>query len=209
MCEFTSSNNKRKALDFFRHNQFADMNIDGLSERFPYALQEGHCPKCGRYLEDFERRPPGRATRSMCLDDYEYWVAYKTSYECFVCDRPLPDEKIHAQRRDIRELKHRLHDGTCTHIWTIIHNVSVGESDIACHFGKKSKRIVTMELPGQDNPIDNAITTGQLSHPYLDQLFGPTNMPKALPYPVPQLRVPIQKKHNSKLVKAISIKPER
>ena len=209
MCEFTRSNNKKRALDFFRSNQSKALNIHGLSERFPYALQEGRCPKCGRYLEDFERRPPGRATRSMCLGDYEYWVASRISYECFVCDRPLTDEKIEAQCRDNRELKHRLHDGACTHIWTIMHNVSVGEPDIACHFGKKSKRIVTIELPSQGNPMDDAITAGRLSDPYRDQLFRPTNTPKALSYPVPQLRVPIQKKHNGKPVKSMSIKPEQ
>jgi len=206
MCEFTSSNNKRKALDFFRHNQFADMNIHGLSERFPYALQEGHCPKCGRYLEGFERRPSGRATRSMCLDDYEYWVANRISYECLVCSGSLPDEKICAQCRDNRELKHQIHDGACTSVWTIIHNVSVGEPDIVRRFGKRSKQIVTIELSGHSNWMDDATTTGRLPVYSREQLPRPTHTPKALPYPAQQPRVPIQKIYNGKPVKAVSVK---
>ena len=206
MCEFTSSNNKRRAMQFFRRNQIGAQDIHGLFGRFPYALQEGHCPKCGRYLEGFERRPDGRATRSMCLDDYEYWVAGRMSNYCFVCARSLPEEKIYDQRRNNREVKHHMHDGVCTYIWTVIHNVSVGEPDFVQRFGKSLDRIVVIGFSKHFNRPDDATTTNWLPAHSGNRLRSPTHISKALPYPKTQEKIPIRRSYNGKAVKALTMK---
>jgi len=209
MCEFTSWINKKMALRFVSNCDANDLNIHGLSERFPYALQENRCPKCGRYLEDFERRPLGRATRSMCLEHYENLITNNFSYECIVCGRPLPDEKRSTQHRNNREVKHHLHDGPCTHIWTITHNVSVGEPDMVRRFGKKVHRVFTIELPDHPNMTDYAITADLVPARSWEQLSNSAHTPKALPYPGPQTKIPVQRIYDGTAVKLVSRKLER
>jgi len=205
MCEYTSRKNKRRALRFFKDNQAIEFNVHVLLHIFPFAFREGCCPKCGTYLETFERRPRGKATRSMCSDDYA-WVVNTINYECFVCHEFLPDRKIMVQHKNIRELKHHIHDGLCNHLWTIIHNVSVGEPDIVRLSGQESKPNLIFSHSDHLNVTHDGRAGSQLPIYYQDQLPLPPHVPKALPYPVSQPRIPIRRIHREKNVKAVPIK---
>ena len=118
MCEFSDWSHKNKALQYFRGGEIYGALPSEVLARFPFALMEGCCPKCGRYLQDWERRPLGRATRSMCRDDYERWIAGRIDAACFVCGMPLQNHKVQAQYQDPREVEHHIHEGTCRMVWT-------------------------------------------------------------------------------------------
>ena len=130
MCEFSDMNHMSSAMNFFRGRAPQEVFPEQLRRRFPYAFQKGRCPKCGTYLSIKERIPRGRATRSMCHEDYNQLIAYRMDQDCFLCGNSLPHDKFKAQKQNPREVKHHLHDRACFHCWTLIHNVAVAELDV-------------------------------------------------------------------------------
>ncbi len=129
MCEFTDKKYIKKATDYFTGKNINDIRHPLLMRRFPHAFEPAHCPVCGTYLSLHERRPFGRATRSMCAECYEILVTDGTSYSCFLCGRTLPEYKIRVQRHNIREIREHIHDEACLEYWTVIHNIAVNEPD--------------------------------------------------------------------------------
>ena len=129
MCEWTDSKHKNQAFAFMKDRDPNQVISPFIKSRFSYAMNKGHCPKCGKFLSERERNPKGRATRSMCQNCYEGWIANRVNTNCFVCDIPLPLEKIEAQYENTREIANHIHDGACSHIWTIIHNVANDDSE--------------------------------------------------------------------------------
>ena len=130
MCEFTEPGRLNSAMNHFARNPNSGL-IRYVQRRFPYAFRPGCCPVCGQFLEDWQRMPVGRATRSMCEGDYLNQIAYSMSGACFVCRRALPGDKLASIRRNSREVAHHIHDGECMHMWTLIHNFSVRPPDMA------------------------------------------------------------------------------
>jgi hypothetical protein len=140
MCEFTSRKSKKDAYRFFRNNGFRiNVPISVLKSRFPYAFQPEQCPVCGCRLSAREMRPPGRATRCMCIYDYEQLIASSINESCFICGRPLPSRKIEKQLENPREIEHHMDDQDCRHLWTLLHNVVLNE------FGIPSPRELTFQ----------------------------------------------------------------
>jgi hypothetical protein len=129
MCEFTDNQHKTATLNFIGDKSIEEVVPPNVQNKFRYFLQQGHCPRCGKVLSRSERKPSGRATRSMCVECYDRLITSHISNNCFLCDMGLPDSKINAQKKEPREVTHRLHDGACTHSWTLIHNVAVEEPD--------------------------------------------------------------------------------
>lgn len=127
MCEFTAKKIIKKASNYFTGKNMSDLRHPLLMERFPHAFKPAHCPVCGKYLSNSERRPAGMATRSMCAECYERLVAKGISYDCFMCGNPLPNSKIRVQGENIREISEHIHDEHCINYWTVIHNVAVSE----------------------------------------------------------------------------------
>lgn len=145
MCEFCNSNFRNSALDCVK-SLTPDAVINSLKiEQFPYVLQPGHCPVCGKYLPEDQRKPIGKATRSMCRTDYQNLIASHINKNCFICRKPLPVEKVFGQVRNKREIKHHIHDGQCMHAWTIIHNIAVGDPQMSALFGIKEKGNMALE----------------------------------------------------------------
>ena len=134
MCEFTDNKHKMSALNFFNTLPNSNMVFGMVRQRLPNAFNPAHCAVCGKYLSEKERRPRGRATRSMCVGCYENNIANHINYSCFLCGMALPEDKVQAQRGNRRELKHHIHDSVCVPLWTIIHNVAVAEPDIVPQF---------------------------------------------------------------------------
>jgi hypothetical protein len=129
MCEFTDAAHKKAALQYF--SAFPEKVFNPiLLERFPFAFQQGRCPVCGAFLESHERRPQGRATRSMCSYDYENLIVNGINSSCLLCVGLLAESKVRDQYRQPREVTHHLHEGECMNLWTLIHNVSVSEPDV-------------------------------------------------------------------------------
>jgi len=130
MCEFCEAQRKNVAIKNFSSRPDSVI-ARAVTERFPYAFRPNCCPFCGRALQPWEQRPQGRATRSLCTHDYNVLVPNNVgSYECLVCGSSLPDHKVRAQHGNPREISEHIHDGECMHLWTLIHNVSIGESDV-------------------------------------------------------------------------------
>jgi len=129
MCEFTDNYHKQKVFEFMRGKASNEVITPQIRSRFPYALQRGICPVCGKVLLKQERKPMGRATRSMCRRCYEELIAARINTRCFVCAKPLPSYKIEDQYDNPREVANHIHDGSCIHTWTLIHNVAVTESE--------------------------------------------------------------------------------
>jgi hypothetical protein len=129
MCEFTDNQHKNAALNFISGKSREEVVPRHVQNKFKYSLQPGRCPRCGKVLSRSERKPKGRATRSMCVECYASFIASHIDSNCFVCDMGLPDSKIIAQQKEPREVQHHLHGGACTHCWTLIHNVAVEEPD--------------------------------------------------------------------------------
>jgi len=176
MCEFCAQR-KNAAIKYFSSRPDSVI-AKTVTERFPYAFRKDSCPRCGRALQLREQRPQGKATRCMCTYDYEMSVPNNVgNYKCNVCGGGLPDHKVRAQYSNPREISNHIHDGECMHLWTLIHNVSIGEPDVTAMF--------------------NAYLKSSQSH---DQLPSPKNwrpkkavfpkhrVPKALPPPIQQLR---------------------
>ena len=139
MCEFTDAVHKRAALQYFSAFPERLFNNPILLERFPFAFQQGKCPVCGAFLESHERRPQGRATRSMCSYDYQNLIANMVNDSCLICVGPLAESKVQNQYRQPREVAHHLHDGECTNLWTLIHNVSVSEPEIVARLAEPTR----------------------------------------------------------------------
>jgi hypothetical protein len=134
MCEFSENHRKRDSVNYFIGHPNS-MIARAVLERFPYAFKDNLCPRCGKHLQPWEQRPEGRATRCMCTHDYNTLIPNRVgSYECLVCGGGLPDHKIRAQHGNAREVSNHIHDGECMHLWTLIHNVSIGEPDVVAMF---------------------------------------------------------------------------
>ena len=169
MCEFTDEVHKTQALSYFA--SFPDRLYNPLVlERFPYAFQRGRCPVCGRPLELSERRPPGRATRSMCSYDYHNLIASRIDDSCFVCGGTLAEVKVREQYRQPREVTHHLHEGECTNLWTLIHNVSVSEPDIVNRLSAPTRASGYLPPPANDFQLPFSAQSLQDSSINLDQI---------------------------------------
>ncbi len=129
MCEFTDNQHKNATLNFIKNRSIVEVIPPNVQNKFQYFLQPGQCPKCGKVLSHSERLPSGRATRSMCVECYDASIASHIDNNCFVCDMGLPDSKINAQIKEPREVQHHIHNGACTHAWTLMHNVAVKEPE--------------------------------------------------------------------------------
>ncbi len=130
MCEFGEAHRKTASVNYFSSNP-ESMIARGVIGRFPYAFRPNCCPRCGKTLQSWEQRPQGRATRCMCIHDYNALVPNNVgSYECLVCGGSLPDHKVRAQHANPREISNHIHDDECMHLWALVHNVSIGEPDV-------------------------------------------------------------------------------
>jgi len=196
MCEFSDWSHKNKAFQDFRRGVIHNGLIAAVNARFPYALMEGCCPKCGRYLEEWERRPQGRATRSMCKGDYECWISGRIDASCFVCGGRLENHKIQAQYQNPREVEHHIHDGDCRTVWTVLHNVALGEPDMVRAFGRQTN---PQRMPLLDEGFGNdSFIDAEFTHaPALD--WQPA--PKALPAPGERVPQFVQRTYKGKPVR--------
>lgn len=129
MCEYTDKEHRKKGLKFLRNNHPQNILNTHIKRRFPYSLRRGCCPVCGYHLSHLERWPPGRASRSMCVSCYEELIVNRINHNCFVCGRPLSNRKIKKQMNNPREIQFHIEDGYCENLWTIIHNIAVGEPE--------------------------------------------------------------------------------
>ncbi len=199
MCEFSDWFHKNKAFHDFRGGVVHTALLAAVNARFRFALMAGCCPKCGRPLQDWERRPAGRATRSMCRDDYDHWIAGKVDANCFLCGMPLENHKIQAQYQNPREVEHHIHEGDCKTVWTVLHNVALGEPDMVRAFGRQTDIQPRARLErevGNDDFIDAEFTHA----PALD--WQPA--PKALPAPGQRIPQFVQRTHKGKPVRTVS-----
>ena len=196
MCEFSDWSHKNKALQYFRGGQIYDALPSGVFARFQFALMEGCCPKCGRYLQDWERRPQGRATRSMCRDDYDRWIAGRIDAACFVCGMPLQNHKVQAQYQDPREVEHHIHEGTCRMVWTVLHNVALGEPNMVRAFGRQASPQPTGLLDEGLGDFIDAEFSEELALPW-------EPLPKALPAPGQRIPQFVQRTHKGKPVRTV------
>jgi hypothetical protein len=196
MCEFSDWSHKNQALQYFRGGQIYGALPSGVLARFPFALMEGCCPKCGRYLQDWERRPPGRATRSMCRKDYDRWIAGRINAACFVCGMPLQNHKVQAQYQDPREVEHHIHEGRCRMVWTVLHNVALGEPDMVRAFGRQASPQPMALLDEELGDFIDAEFSEELALPW-------ETVPKALPAPVQTIPQLVQRTHKGKPVRTV------
>jgi hypothetical protein len=139
MCEFNAPFMKSQAIQYLPSNPNRDAIPPHILLKFPYALQKEHCPVCGKYLELWERKPSARTTRSMCVRDYEALIARNMNSNCFICSIPLPKYKVSAQYGNRREISNHIHDGQCMIWWTIIHNISFGDSEMISIISSNNK----------------------------------------------------------------------
>lgn len=134
MCEFTSIDNKTKALKMLYHKNI-NLNLPDFKARFPKAFQFAKCPVCGTHLTNRQMKPSGRATRCMCVHDYKKLVADRINSGCIICHQPLPLDKIEEQVESRREIRAHMHEGSCVAVWTAIHNMVLGEFDVPAALG--------------------------------------------------------------------------
>jgi hypothetical protein len=176
MCEFSENHRKRDSVNYFI-GQPNTVMARAVLERFPYAFRKGRCPRCGKPLQFWEQRPQGRATRCMCTQDYD-WIVPKSvgSDKCIVCGGNLPDHKVRAQYRNPREISEHIHDGECMHLWSIVHNFSIGEPDVV--------EMLCRRFNGFDAHHDRLDNTHSWDYPHLP----PPQKQKFLPFPQNQLR---------------------
>jgi len=204
MCEFCEVNRKTASVKYFSSHPDS-MIARSVTQRFPNAFRPNRCPCCGKRLQPWEQRPQGRATRCMCIHEYNALVPNNVgSCECLVCGGGLPDHKVRAQNSNQREISNHIYDGECMHLWTLIHNVSIGEPDVTAMFDaflESPQSFAQLPSPGSCSPR-NAV-------------FPRRRVPKALPPPVQQLRYdpenrvmrekePIISEYKGKLVRRIS-----
>lgn len=190
MCEFTSFQNKNNAFNYAKRKSPFELLPDNIFSKFPYALTEGYCPKCGIALTFNERKPIGRATRSMCNSDFNRLIANNSYGNCFMCDIPLPRQKVHVQRENPKEIAAYLHDGDCKSQWSLIHNVAVGEPDFVNLFGRNNERIQGFLDDDETFYCDNFLLENDPTpNPILNQPFGSENVPSLIhraEYQMPQ-----------------------
>jgi len=202
MCEFSEAHRKNAAIKYFSSHPDS-MIARSVMELFPNAFRPNCCPCCGKRLQPWEQRPQG-ATRCMCVDEYNALVPNNVgSYECLVCGGSLPDHKVRAQNSNPREVSNHIHDGECMHLWTLIHNVSIGEPDVMAMFrGQVESPQSYVQLPSPRNWMPKSV------------VFPRCRVPKALPPPTEQLRYdpenrvmrekePISSEYKGKMVKRI------
>ena len=197
MCEFSDWFHKNQALQYFRGREIYGALPSGVLAGFPFALMERCCPKCGKYLQDWERRPPGRATRSMCREDYDRWIAGRIDAACFVCGLPLQNHKVQAQYHDPREVEHHIHEGTCKLVWTVLHNVALGELDMVRACGRQANPQPMALLDEGFGDFIDAEFTEELALSWEPAL-------KALPAPGERHSQFVQRTHKGKPVRTLS-----
>lgn len=197
MCEFSDFIHKTKAFAFFGGRNSPRAFPPDILARFPFALRAGCCPKCGRYLQDWERKPPGRATRSMCRKDYENLIARRINLNCFVCGRALQQHKVQAQYQNPREMENHIHDGACNAAWTVIHNVAIAEPEMVVGFDEG------YGSPGSEDYAEASpfLNDGDLAG--TPALPSPEFQPKALPAPGERQRFQWQRTYKGKVVKVV------
>jgi hypothetical protein len=199
MCEFSDWFHKNKAFQDFRAGVIHSALLAAVNARFPHALKEGCCPKCGNYLQDWERRPAGRATRSMCREHYEHWIAGRVDANCFVCGMPLENNKIQAQYQNPREVEHHIHEGDCKTVWTVLHNVALGEPDMVRAFGRQMS-------PQPRGALEQGFGNGDFIEAEFTQ--APTldwePAPKALHAPGQRIPQFVQRTHKGKPVRTVA-----
>lgn len=127
MCEFTSSNKKTEAIRFFQKHGTHGYVLPDFHNRFKLPIQAATCPICGRHLSEEDMRPPGRATRCMCVPCYEHLVPNNLKANCFLCKDPLPRSRVLNQIEERREIRFHMHNQPCEHLWTMVHNTVLGE----------------------------------------------------------------------------------
>jgi hypothetical protein len=195
MCEFRDWQYKGPAMTYFANASLRELLPPNIRARFPYALQEGCCPVCGRYREYRERIPESRASRSMCREHYESLVAHTITSSCLVCGRTLPDKKIRAQQQNRREVANHIHEGECLYRWAIIHDVAVGDLEVTAVFarhGIQARDYQPFVANAEYGPVDNGhFIEAEFDDPAIKQLPQypqalPSSRPKALP-PPPEL----------------------
>ena len=198
MCEFSDWFHKNKAFQDFSAGVIHSALLSAVNARFRFALMAGCCPKCGRPLQDWERRPQGRATRSMCREDYEHWIAGRIDNNCFVCGDRLEDYKVQAQYQNPREVEHHICEGACKTVWTVLHNVALGEPDMVRAFGGQTSLQPrgTLEQGFGDGDFIEAEFTPAAA---LD--WQPA--PRALPAPGQRIPQFVQRIHKGKPVRTV------
>ena len=165
---------------------------------------EGLCPVCGWDLEHWERRPAGKATRSLCKEDYERLIARTVNYDCFVCGSPLESPKVSAQRRDLREVQNHIHDGQCNNTWTLIHNVSVGEPEVMKALGLDTD-LSEVTVPHDQHRESLLLIAVKRSPEPLPLAHGSRQgFPRALPAPAERIPILLEKIHKGKPVRVLS-----
>ncbi len=130
MCEFTNDKNKKEALKFMMNQPKEVMMNPYTMSVFPNAYKKGHCPRCGEYLQHHERYPEGHATRSMCYSCYMDMIVENMGRNCLMCSGELPKSKIKEIKSNPREVREHMHEGPCKNLYTVIHNVAVGDPDV-------------------------------------------------------------------------------
>jgi len=132
MCEFSSKEMKKQARDHYANytKPQRETVFSHLREKFRNSFNPGQCFSCGKYLSPQEKKPPGRATRSMCNKCYEEQIANTINHDCFLCDFSLPDEKIMEQVKNPREIRAHMHEGTCVNAFVILHNIALEEPEV-------------------------------------------------------------------------------
>jgi hypothetical protein len=112
---------------------------------------------------------------------------------------PLENHKIQAQYQNPREVEHHIHEGDCKTVWTVLHNVALGEPDMVRAFGRQTDIQPRARLErevGNDDFIDAEFTHA----PALD--WQPA--PKALPAPGQRIPQFVQRTHKGKPVRTVS-----
>jgi len=135
----------------------------------------------------------------MCREDYERLIAGRIDNNCFVCGEQLENYKIQAQYRNPREVEHHIHEGECKTVWTVLHNVALGEPDMVRAFGRQMSpqpRGALEQGFGNGDFIEAEFTQA----PALD--WQPA--PKALPAPGQRIPQFVQRTHKGKPVRTVS-----
>jgi len=90
------------------------------------TVQKDHCFYCSRKLENFEMHPPGRTPRYMHDHCYRKIALRGPKQFCLTCGEPLPQEQIHAQMGNPRELSHVFHPGLCEDYHSLLAGIVLG-----------------------------------------------------------------------------------
>ena len=129
MCNFSSNDNRQEEFKWMINQSQEVMRNPQTMSTFPNAYKKGHCPRCGKYLSHKERHPRGHCSRSMCWECYQQLILWNEDPYCIICQGQLPNSKIREIRSNPREVRAHIHEGACKHLYTVIHNVAVDDSD--------------------------------------------------------------------------------